>query len=179
VIANTPEAWTERAALDDRLEAVMWTHDGQVGRFLAVLHALAPKHGETLLDYGCGTGELSEFTHPRTPYTGVDWSRGMIARARLEHPGKRFSIYLGPETFDLVACVGTFNLPGSLAQTWDDLAELWGRTRRSLAACLYAGDDQNCLRYTQSQVLRFAEQHASDFSVNKHRPNDILLVMNR
>lgn len=53
----------------------------------AVLERLAPRHDETVLDAGCGTGRITALLRKRVPrgrVIGVDASADMVARAR-EH----------------------------------------------------------------------------------------------
>lgn len=174
---NTPEAWTERAKDPDPLAAVMWSPTGQLERFHAVISILNQQPGETLLDFGCGTGSLSRYV--TSGYTGYDWSEGMIDRARKDHPEAEFIDKLGTGQYDLVACVGTFNLPGTHESTFTTLTTLWARARRALAVCLYAGEDPDCLIYQPSELLAYAEATAPLWSVTRYRPNDLLLVLHR
>lgn len=195
MIANSPAAWSERAKLNTSWDAAMWSPEGQQARFAAVLEALAPRAGETLLDFGCGTGSLFDHLPDTVGYTGFDWSAGMIKRALLDHPGSppgRFfsnggSGLPGPlsyaytPTYDLIACIGPFNLRDgwSRTETWNVLNDLWGRTGRALAACLYAGEDPACLAYTMNETSEFAAAAGARHTARKHLPNDILLVMER
>lgn len=61
----------------------------------------------SVLDLGCGTGELVEFLNG-SDYTGVDFSYRAIEIARLSHPGKRFICddFLG---YDLGAYIARVN----------------------------------------------------------------------
>lgn len=177
MIANTPTAWSEQAeSVADPVAAVRWTSDGQHERFRAVLAAIAPRFGESLLDFGCGTGALCDYLPNTVDYIGYDWAEGMLVRARREHPGATFrDSPVG--SFDLTVCIGTFNLPGSKRQTWKRLSELWRQTRRALAVSLYAGCDPDCLRYTAEECVAFAETTSGLWRLERHRPNDLLLVL--
>lgn len=187
MIANTPEAWTERALTAAAShEAALWSPRGQRDRFAAVLGALKPQPGETLLDYGCGTGSLSEVLPHGVGYTGVDWSAGMITRARREHPGRAFCCARAGEVrlpADVTACVGPFNLREnwSKKQTWETIATLWSGTRRALATSFYAGSDTDCLIYDEDELTLLATRLLGVrwFSIRRHRRNDLLLVMTR
>ncbi|GMA16404.1 methyltransferase domain-containing protein [Deinococcus metallilatus] len=54
---------------------------------------LAPQAGESVLDLGCGTGELSaQIARSGARVTGVDASADMIAGARARHPGVTFEV---------------------------------------------------------------------------------------
>lgn len=177
---NTPEAWSARAMAEDTSWAAAgWSEAGQHDRFVKVIKALNPLLFESLLDYGCGTGALVDWLPTDIDYVGFDMAVGMVQRAQSEHPGRRFQMWEPQGAFDLVVCIGPFNLPGSKLETWADLRRLWDRTLRALAVSLYAGDDPNCLSYTLSEVERFASGEAYRWSVEKWRPNDILMVLER
>jgi trans-aconitate methyltransferase len=52
---------------------------------------LSPKHGERILDLGCGTGYLTNLIAEQgAAVTGVDSSTDMIERARTAYPGLEF-----------------------------------------------------------------------------------------
>lgn len=181
VLDNSPAAWSQRAASPCPLDAVGWTEEGQRDRFDAVLSSLAPQSGESLLDYGCGTGALSDLLTDDIEYLGVDWADGMISRAKKDHPGRKFRSVRPQRAFDLIACVGPFNLPAgwSKASTWQTLRELWQDCARAMAVSLYAGEDEHCIRYEPGQLLAFAQTTARLWRIERHRPNDLLLVLHR
>jgi len=167
----------------------MWSAAGQRARFDAVLAALHPQPGETLYDYGAGTGLFSTLIPDGVGYLGYDWSRGMVERAQLDHPLSAFvNEDMASITPDLIACIGPFNLRDgwSKQQTWDVLTDLWSRCGRAMAVCLYAGDDEDCIIYLDSDCITFAKRASSQdpgrestWSVARHRPNDLLLVLRR
>jgi SAM-dependent methyltransferase len=173
---NTPEAWSARADEPTSLGAVMWSAQGQKDRFEAALDALKGSLSTSLLDFGCGTGAFSEHI-PSHEYFGYDWSQSMVQRARDEHPDHEFTSALSWRRFDAVVCIGTFNLPGSTYETWRTLMSLWEITDRVLVASLYCGEDESCLRYDEYDLCDFARNHADRWRVEKHRHNDLLLVM--
>lgn len=182
---NTPEAWSVRAAtIDDSWAACGWSQEGQRERFEAVLWALDPKPGESLLDFGCGTGDLCELLADSVYYVGFDSAPGMIERARVEHGAdeRLFLIEHPARLFDLVACVGPFNLPDgwSKQMTWHTLRHLWDTTGcRTLAVSLYAGDDECCLQYTEVEARVCGRQLGYDVTVERIRMNDLLMVARR
>lgn len=179
-IENTPDGWSARAQLPTEAEACGWTEESQTARLAKVTAALAPEHNEGLLDYGCGTGRLAAFVaYSEAIYIGFDWAPGMIARARSEHPFNHFQDWEPLGSFDLVACVGCFNLPGAKQDTWHTVRRLWERTRRALVVSLYAGTDERCLIYTEAECDRFARGESFYSTVERWRPNDILLTLHR
>ncbi len=97
--------WADRASQHARFE---------------VLAANADLSGRSLLDIGCGLGDLWQFLKDRqvaAHYTGVDLVDKMISAARRRHPdavfvtGDIFSDDLfAPAQFDVVFASGIFNL---------------------------------------------------------------------
>jgi SAM-dependent methyltransferase len=179
---NSPAAWTRRAVeLAEPWAAAGWSRESQAARFTAIQRALCPRDGETLLDYGCGPGELRQYVGP--DYIGFDWSLGMIERAKRERPGAEFTTMLRDgDTWDLVVCCGTFNLRDawSKLRTWAIVRMLWNRCDRAMAVSLYCGTDPACLRYEPSEVARLAGELSPSFSVERgYLPNDLLMVMRR
>jgi SAM-dependent methyltransferase len=179
---NTPEAWSILAeAHEDPWTACGWSRDGQLDRFEAVLDELDPQAGDRFLDWGCGTGELSEYVSARVDYIGFDFAPGMVDRARHDHPGRRFQTWEPLGNFDQIACVGPFNLPDhwSKEATWHMLRRLFDRTRGTLCASLYAGDDESCLSYSLAECGRFAQGQGYSSFADQWRLNDILVVLER
>lgn len=180
---NTPEAWSLRArAGRTPAEACGWSEESQGARFAKIVDALAPRPAESLLDFGCGTGHLARHLSPEIDYLGYDTAHGMVARASQEHPGRRFQVWEPTSlNFDLVVVCGALNLPGNWCheRTWATLRRLWDGTRRCLAASLYAGTDERCLIYTEAELERFAASESFQWRVERWRPNDLLLVLDR
>lgn len=139
--------------------------------------------GDTLLDFGCGTGELCDWLPAAVRYVAWDWSEGMLRRVRNEHER---AIVLGSlhGEFDHVAAVGTFNLRDGWShdQTWQELARLWlDHARKSLIVCFYRGADERCLAYAPVDAVRFAEAlGCRDYTLDAgYLPNDFLIHMRR
>lgn len=179
---NTPDAWTARAAIREPWKACGWTQDGQQERHQAVVAALAPEPGDRLLDFGCGTGELSAHLAPDVDYVGYDYATGMVIRASRDHPDRRFQAWLPTGVFDLVAAVGCFNLRDgwSKERTWHTLRHLWEQTCcRTICASLYCGADPSCLSYTGAEAARAGADLGFHVRVDQIRGNDLLLTVRR
>lgn len=66
-----------------------------------VIEWLQPKIGETILDLGCGTGDLAhEISKSGATVLGIDSSEAMIEKARVKYPHLQFKVDDG-ETFRL------------------------------------------------------------------------------
>ncbi|SHN77108.1 class I SAM-dependent methyltransferase [Chitinophaga sp. CF418] len=74
----------------------------------SLIEWLQPKEGESILDLGCGTGELtSQIAASGAKVTGLDASSSMIASAQEHYPDITFKVgdatnFSLPETFDAV-----------------------------------------------------------------------------
>lgn len=179
---NTPAAWSLRALTHaDPWDACGWSEEGQFVRHEAVVAALDPQPEESLLDWGCGTGELVNLLPRSVIYCGFDSAHGMIRRARASRPATRFVTNEPYGTFDLVACIGPFNLPDnwSKQRTWHTIRHLWDTKQpRALAVSLYAGDDPNCLVYNRPEIHKRARDLTVKAEITRVR-NDFLLVARR
>ena len=181
MIPNTPEAWDERAKDSSSWSAAMWSENGQTQRFVAALRHLNLRDGDTVLDYGCGTGRFSEFLPPAVTYYAYDTSPGMRERAR-EHERAWVLDELPDVEFDHVVCIGTFNLADNWTKdaTWEALEGLWAfHTRRTLVASLYRGDHPDCLSYSVEEVAEFGNYVAQGKFLldGTHLDNDLMLVL--
>jgi trans-aconitate 2-methyltransferase len=58
-----------------------------------VIDWLDPKPGESILDLGCGAGQLTaEIAEKGATVTGVDSAPSMVAQARINYPGLKFQL---------------------------------------------------------------------------------------
>lgn len=162
----------------------MWSEGGQTRRFLAVLRHLNLRDGDTLLDFGCGTGRLCEFLPPEIEYAGYDWAPRMLDRMVMEHPRARPLETLPAELFDHIVCCGPFNLAEgwSKERTWERISELWTEyTRRTLVVSLYRGWDSACIRYDAEDAAEFARRLGATYFVIDclYAENDLTLAVHR
>lgn len=162
-------------------EAAGWSEMGQTRRMMVCVAHLAARPGETVLDYGCGTGRLRAFLPPGVGYVGYDPSPGMLARAARERPDSRLVGELGRDvTFDHVVAVGPWNLGVGKARAAEEIAWLWGCVAaRTLVASLYRGDDVSCTRWEAGEVAELAASLAASWTVDAHLPNDLVMVVRR
>jgi SAM-dependent methyltransferase len=101
-------------------EVVDWASEASQRARFAVLAANVDLEGKSLLDVGCGMGDLWGFLRQRgigAAYTGIDLLAKMVAAARRRYPRACFACrdvfaadFVVRETFDVVFCSGLFNL---------------------------------------------------------------------
>jgi len=123
---------------------VRWTVKGQQLRYEAFLATCGDLAGKSVLDFGCGKGDLYGFLRARgvaCAYTGIDLHPGLIALARSKHPEAEFAerdIEEHPfdRTFDVVIACGVFNLRvGGIAASLEVILPLlFGCARQALHA---------------------------------------------
>ncbi len=99
-------------------QALRWTDEGQTGRYRFIARILKKIKPETLLDFGCGLGDLYAYLRQEgisLNYTGIDINEKIIKRAKQRFPEKRFLCMDieeqdFAERFDVVVACGVFNL---------------------------------------------------------------------
>src|SRR5438874_853631 len=109
----------------DTAEAVHWRESTQRARFDDLVK-IAELTDASVLDYGCGKGDLYAYLKDRGfrgRYTGFDINPEMIALARKKHPGVRFEACdieeaAVTERFDYILLSGVFNNRISDNQSW-------------------------------------------------------------
>lgn len=186
LVQNTPEAWSERAHLENPWDAACWTQAGQRDRFTAVLRHLDIRAGDTVFDFGAGPGEFY-WRLPPVPgeYHAFDWAEGMQERIRRDIPAAKVHRLWPERRFDHVVAIGPFNLRDrwSKEETWRKVDQLWAITTRTLVVSLYTGGaDDRCISYLPSECAAKAVAltvNGGLWTVEKHRANDLLLVAHR
>ena len=158
-----------------------------------VLAANVELEGRTLLDVGCGLGDLWAFLKGQgidVEYTGVDISERLLALAQKLHPGGRFCCAdvfaanpFGTERFDAVFCSGTFNLylgnnreflPMALSRLFELSREfvvfnlLHSRARPKYRHCAY---------YDPAEVMEIVGKHSCHAKLlDDYLPNDFTVI---
>ena len=167
----------------------------QAKRFQALLK-LGPLHEKSVLDAGCGFGDLLPFLRSRgirPRYSGIDICPPMIARCQRRFPAsaRRFVTgdvldYRPAERFDYVVASGLFglNVPGAAARIRPTLERLFElsriglvvnflsrRTRRPARARLYL-DPGEMLEFALTLTPAVRLDHS-------YMPNDFTLHLYR
>jgi SAM-dependent methyltransferase len=179
----------------DAPQALRWTAAGQRGRYEAFLGLIGPLEGRSLLDFGCGKGDLLSFLEERgvrCSYTGVDVNEGLVALARRKHPGAQFLCRdleedPLPRRFDVVVACGVFNLRiGGIAEAVrEGLRVLWAMTSGALHANFLSsragGGDVELHYLDPGELERFAREEISPGAEVREDlyPGDLFLTARR
>lgn len=102
----------------DSPQAVRWTPEGQIRRYETLLRIAGDLSGKTLLDFGCGKGDICGFLKEKgisLTYCGIDINENLIELAKTKYPGAEFIDMDIEETqfdrqFDVIFACGVFNL---------------------------------------------------------------------
>ena len=177
-------------------QVVDWaSRRSQLARF-AVLADNVDLEGASLLDAGCGVGELWAYLKDRNircDYLGVDLMQQMTERAGRLHPDGRFQCAdiltqdpFGGRRFDVVFCSGMFNLtfghnmeflPMALGRLW----EFAGRTLVfNLLHHRAGGAGKRYFYYDPAQVLPLLEPLGCRCRLlDDYLPNDFTVICTR
>lgn len=140
----------ERMVWDEALATVLegqWAEDPRHDLVLHTAAALVPEGAESVLDVGCGFGDLYPLLTRRgiKRYVGVDASAAMLRRAVARHPGVKFCLgtvftlarpeFCGkfpPTKIGLFDCVVACALLVHLRNIEGAIGEMWGHTKQAL-----------------------------------------------
>ena len=164
----------------------------QLKRF-EVLADNADLAGRSLLDVGCGTGDLWAFLAGRglgVNYLGVDLLDKMIDEARRRHPAAAFECLdpfdaasLTDRRFNVVFASGVFNLDTGNSREFlpAGIARLLALADEALVFnLLHARADthyDHCVYYTPDQLAPILDQLACDWRVvDDYLPNDFTVI---
>jgi SAM-dependent methyltransferase len=143
--------------------------------------------GQSVLDYGCGTGRFSEFLPDHAHYIGVDSSQAMLDRAIREHPdtteGPHLKTwFLGGRMLGLLrvshaVAIGIWNEPGD-TDPWDTVADLWSLVTKTLVVSLHR--DLFPIENIVAELHRFGLTTRGRMAIDgTHYDNDWLLVLKK
>jgi SAM-dependent methyltransferase len=116
IVAKYRQAFAKHGAVP---AALFWPKGRQNRRFGALSKNLPPDGSISILDFGCGFGDMSAFVAAARPalqieYLGIDIVPEFIQEAKARYPKQNFScdadIFSRDVSFDYVFVSGAFNL---------------------------------------------------------------------
>jgi SAM-dependent methyltransferase len=179
---SSPQAWNAYASKGgpDYLIADCGSPESHERRLRSVLR-LPIKAGDTLLEFGCGTGRLADFVPAGVRYQGVDWSAEVITQARRRRPHNAFRCgsVSDLDPHDWVVASGPFNYARgwSKSQTAKAVAAMWGVSTRGIALNALCIPADGRLHYRGEELVSFlAAYDWSHLELDRsYLPNDICL----
>jgi 2-polyprenyl-3-methyl-5-hydroxy-6-metoxy-1,4-benzoquinol methylase len=102
----------------DLPQAVRWTQEGQLRRYVSLITIAGDLFGKKVLDFGCGKGDFYGFMKKKgilVKYCGIDINENLIELAGRKYPEAEFIAIDVDETefnraFDIAFVCGVFNL---------------------------------------------------------------------
>lgn len=174
-------------------EAVFWSGQGQQARFNAITSLIPRQSNLSLLDYGCGLGDL--FAHLRASgfdlsYTGMDITPPMIEAASIRHPEAEFHVFDLEQSahnaaYDVTVLCGVFNynVQGARQSFINTLRLLIANTRlRLIASVLSAKTDakqHDLLYFNPDELLKTLKREVSSSARTDLAllPDDIVIII--
>jgi len=185
----------------ENYEVLDWaSQDSQEARF-SVLVKSVDLSGLSLLDIGCGLGDLLDFLTSRSisiNYTGVDISEKMLAAAQKRHPDTRFvcgdlfsdtpqaTAQFPDDSYDIVFCSGALNL--NLGNNALFLPKAVASMRRLARKCLvfnllHMSTPDHSGRYASydpaTVLSNIQSPNWQDRLVEGYLPNDFTIICSR
>ncbi|MFC1769466.1 class I SAM-dependent methyltransferase [Nitrospirota bacterium] len=177
----------------DRPEALRWSARGQERRFSAILDSMPGMDNTSLLDYGCGKGDLYAFLNSRgvsTRYTGVDITPALINLAQSKYPECRFHV-CSPVAEDIeqnhdniIAC-GVFNnnIEGTSRNMLRVMKRLFYHTNKAMAITALSsriGDKSFELSYVDpDELLQYVRDEITPEATLHETDGDIILILRK
>ena len=163
----------------DRPEALHWTPKGQAARYEALCRLSSNINGSSVIDYGCGKGDLYEYMLGKglsTLYTGVDITPELIELARKKHPENDFLLHDiedGPLSgqYDFGFICGVFNnkIEGATKSLYNCIRLLFRHIKNGMAVNALSEhtlhksfelnyiDPDDLLKYAKTEITSNAE----------------------
>jgi SAM-dependent methyltransferase len=183
----------------DSFDILDWASASSQRARFEILADNVPLAGKSLLDVGCGLGDLWGFLKERgtrAHYTGVDLSEKMLAEARRRHGDAEFvcadlfdeehQAPLPRQSYDVVYCSGIFNLSlgnneAFLLRAVEVLRPLAGETLAfNLLHARARGSDGNYAYYDPDRVIQAVASPGWKVDVlDRYLHNDFTVICRR
>lgn len=188
-------------------KALKWEHAGAKHQRMRHLTGELNFAGKTVLDVGCGFGDVIWIIGKRTKnfdYTGVDIIPEFVETAKKRYPEHRFLVgdYFAKsleEDFDIVLCSGALNsnVEDNIGWRKRAIATMWEHTKRALSFNMsgshpqpenkegsqtWYADSLEILKYCLSlsrKVILLHHYHSTDFTVILFKKTKDTLARNK
>ncbi len=185
---NVPTFYKDRLKqYGDSTLALGWGNKKSQEVRFKVLSEIGEVDGKSILDVGCGTGDLYNYLKDRRiKYTGTDITPEFINIAKEKYHFARFLDRIPDEIFDYVFESGIFNLPD---ENWDEmmvdtLMDMWEHCRLGMAVNFlssYAINKTAGIKYTDPlEILKFIPLLTPKFILrHDYKENDFTIYCYR
>lgn len=166
-------------------KALHWITQGDQERRFAALAQIANLSGCSILDVGCGVGDLYYFLLKKFSnfkYTGIDIVPDMIFEAAQKYPNVEFltaDIFSIEKNFDYVLCSGalTYHVSGGRQFYYDMIAHMFYLANKGVAFNMLDAElhttDRDYLSYRWSEVREVCQQLTGNYKiVTGYEPGD-------
>lgn len=114
---------------------------------------------DRVLDFGCGTGRLSDLLPAGVKYSGLDWSEAIVREARKRRPGVEFSVGDGSEMYpaEWLVSSGVFNVSDGWSKelTASMIDRMCRMSSRGIGVTVRCRPEKGRLHYTPQEMLEY------------------------
>lgn len=173
-------------------KSVRWERDGDQQVRFKILCEIADLSGKSILDLGCGVGDLYGFLSQRFKnfeYLGVDPLPDMVLNARKKYSEAIFEqgdISSTPGSFDYILASGamSFNVSGGKRFYFDMLGLCFAKAKRGVAANFlnrdYYDSDEYFLVYNPQELVPVCEKLTEKFEIIVgYTPGDFTVYLHK
>lgn len=149
--------------------ALQWKNRKSQSVRFAALCQIADLSGRSVLDVGCGVGDLQKYLQDRfthVNYCGLDIVPGMVAAAQKKYPGVPFihaDILAHTEQHDYVLASGalTFNMEGGKELYFEIIKHMYALAKKGVAFNVLDSEvyttDHEYLTYSYAEIAALCE----------------------
>ncbi len=183
---NLSDLYKRKFGESDDIKSLGWgSVDSQEIRFLMLMDIRGFKSGDSVLDVGCGYGDLSKYA---TNYTGIDIREHAIKTGVSKYPGKRF---MRGNLIDVIQCYDWVFASGIFCfksgnwhnETNKTLSDMFIRANKGVAVNFLSNlsngnRDDDMMYASMSDIVKAIEGITTKFSIrHDYRPNDCTVYL--